>query len=476
MLTMQDFLTAASNELANFPAVQELYNAGEPVVVAHMSAFASMLSLLSAQYEVAQAEPFEKTRPSTVLADAALKGIIPKARPALVSVTAVNSASSAFALAAGRVVLDSSGNPYSVETPVTVPANGSTTCTARQLRYRIIETTIALSAPFQRIEVTSPDDGWYISGFSVETDLKGGLTYQPEFTNVAVGDLVYHVETDEYRRTYVVFGAADIVGYQPVVGEIITITITETVGATAAPAAGSPFAWDYIAGPTDSYIKLSLAAILTPGGDPPDIPTLRELAKYPAVYAPGSLNRLDFEVRRAFPDLAFLSVWNEQIEESVRDPDVANINRLFVSCLPPTGGDQETTEAAILALIQRIDDSFRVSFVDAVPTDVEAEITAEVARVYDTAVVESQIIAALLAEYGATSTRARRGMLVPRKKEAGAILEAAVPALAGDGADYAIVFPAISGGLLPEQFRRMTAGSISVTVTVVDYGDGNFGY
>jgi hypothetical protein len=48
--------------------------------------------------------------------------------------------------------------------------------------------------------------------------------------------------------------------------------------------------------------------------------------------------------------------------------------------------------------------------------------------------------------------------------------------LKGQGADYAIALPGLVGGLLPEQFRYMTADSITATVTTADYNDSNFGF
>lgn len=82
---------------------------------------ATMLAMFSAQVETAQAEPYDKVRDSTVLADAAMR-IIRSGTPARVRVRAINGGAEAFQVELARTLLDSSGLLYRVETPVSVPA------------------------------------------------------------------------------------------------------------------------------------------------------------------------------------------------------------------------------------------------------------------------------------------------------------------------------------------------------------------
>ena len=91
----------------------------------HLDAMATMLAMFSAQLETAMSEPFEKTRDATVLADAAMRGIVRKATPARVQIRAANKGSNVFAVESGRTVLDSSGLAYRIETPASVPAGGT---------------------------------------------------------------------------------------------------------------------------------------------------------------------------------------------------------------------------------------------------------------------------------------------------------------------------------------------------------------
>ena len=84
----------------------------------------------------------------------------------------------------------------------------------------------------------------------------GATTYSVEFTNAANDDKVFHVECDEYRRLFVVFGYAGYVGYQPNVGEVLILTVYETTG-DVRPDAGNPFALDYAIAPQDGLIKIT---------------------------------------------------------------------------------------------------------------------------------------------------------------------------------------------------------------------------
>ncbi len=86
MLTKSDFQQAIADSINNYPAVAPLYQAGDPRIIQHLDAMATMLAMLSAQIETAMTEPFEKVRDSTVLADAAMRGIVRKGTPARVRV------------------------------------------------------------------------------------------------------------------------------------------------------------------------------------------------------------------------------------------------------------------------------------------------------------------------------------------------------------------------------------------------------
>ena len=115
-LTRDDFLKAIAAEVSNQPTVAQLYQAGDPRVIAHMNAMATMFSMMSQQIDVQSMEPFTKARDTTVLADATMKGILPFARPARVTLAVTNGADSALSIGIGRRLIGPQSRVYVTET------------------------------------------------------------------------------------------------------------------------------------------------------------------------------------------------------------------------------------------------------------------------------------------------------------------------------------------------------------------------
>lgn len=472
----EDFDRVIINSVSQFPELAALYQVGDPRLLQAQSAIAQMMAMMSQQIELGAMEPFDKVRDSTVLADASLKGLMPMATPARVKVKVENPTNAEFAIGAGRGLLDSSGRMYVADSPVTVPAGGVGHAELLQKQVRAIEHTVTVSQAFYKIEVPQPVDGRFISGISVADAAGTPYTYSVEFTNVANGDKVFHVECDEYRRLFVVFGYAGYVGYQPSVGEVLTLTVYETTG-DVRPDAGSPFALDYAIAPQDGLIKITMDSLLIPGAAPIDIATLRELCKYPSAYDQTAvyLGEFDFLVRRNIAGLKFLSIWNETIEELVRGPSLDNINRLFVSFVPPDGATRESIEQEVLRVIKAADDSYRIVFITPAILAIGMTIVAEVARIHDAVAVKKQILDVLLKEYGEKAVPIRAGMLVVKYKAIYALLKNSVQALQDSGSDFSVTITPMQGKQLPEHFRYMTPESLNVSVTLANYNLGSWG-
>lgn len=475
MLLKSDFLAALRSAVSTRPTVAERYNAGDPRLLAMMEAVATMLAMLSQQIDVAEAEPFIKARAGTVLADASLKGVLPLAKPARVTLTVNNPGASPVSLAAGRGLQDSKGNRYTVEGSATVPATGSAPVTAVQVTTRQFTHTVTASAPFYEVQVEPSADALFITGIDV-ADAAGPYTYTPEFCNVSAGQRVFHVETDEYRRMFLRFGAADaggsVVGHQPINGDVITVTVRECVGVVDLQA-GSSFVLEYVGNAAEAELTMTLATVDATGAAPPDNDLLRMLARYPALHDENAvfLSNFDFLLRKKLAGVNFLSVWNEQVEEAVRGASVANINNLFVSFVI-TGQSSLTSETQIRSIIGRADDSYAVVFVPARVVAIPVTVSATVAAVHDTGDVEAQIRSVLLAEYGATSKAASIG----RQKSFNLqriikALRERVPALQDQISDFSVDLGATSAPL-PEDYRYFTPGSITVTVNRITDSTG----
>jgi hypothetical protein len=435
-----------------------------------------MLGMMSQQIEIAMIEPFQKVRPATILADASVKGIVPMAVPTQVSVIVDNPTDDPFTLVAGRNCYDSSGMIYVVTTPVTVAPGGTGTATLSQMQTVQQSFTVQNSAPFYQIPIVVPDEGMELAGISVSDSLGNQFTYHPDFVNVNPGDLVYTVEADEYQNVYVRFGYGGVVGYQPANGDVINIELTETNG-DVTPAAASPFALQYTYTPQETQITMSLASVMIQGNDPMPIATLRELCKYPSIYDANAvyLGEFDFLIRRNYPTLQFLSVWNEQVEESVRGANVDNINVLFIACQPASGSSTSAVQSQIQATVQNADDSYGINFVTPDQQYIGVVVTGTIPRVYDPTSVTAQVNTAVLGQYGIDTPFSAAGFPQIRNKDLVSLLLAQVPALADPNSDFSVAITMPATTILPEMWMYVTAESLTVNITLAPYTNGSWG-
>jgi hypothetical protein len=479
MFLRSDFQAALVAAISSRPAAATAYQAGDPRLLAQVEAIATMLAMLSQQIDAAESEPFLKARAGTVLADAALKGALPLGRPAKVQVSVTNPAgSTSVSLSAGRGILDGKGRRYAVEGAATIAAGTTATVTALQLTSREITHTVSGTTAFYAVQVPPSPEGLFLVGLNV-ADAIGDFAYTVEFCNVAAGDRVFHVETNEYRQLFIRFGADDtgsaVVGHQPANGDVLTITASECGGLVELDA-GAAFSMEYVGSTAEGLLTLALDSILAAGAAPPDIDVLRMLARYPALHDANAvfLSNFDFLLRKHLVGVEFLSVWNEQAEEAVRGASVLNINRLFVSIRVPSQSDA-TTQAQVRQIVARADDSLRVVFVAAVLIAQPITVTASVAAVHDTGDVSAQIRNTLLALYGQGTVKASRGLARTfRMQEVHTALKAGVPALQDQISDFTATLGSLSGSL-PEDFRYLATGSITVTVTQVQDNIGLWG-
>lgn len=486
MFTRDDFQQAIEDSVARYPAVGALYRARDPRILQHLDAMATMLAMYSSQLELAQAEPFEKVRDATVLADASMRGLVPKAQPARVSVRLKNASSVAFSASPGRPLIDASGRPFRIETPIEAGPGDTVTFEAVQLSEKSRSHTVQASRAFYAIEIELADDDSWLCGLNV-TDTEGVFTHRERYTNTFPGERVYHVEADEQQRIYVRFGQDGVVGVQPEEGAAISVASYYSLGRIDSFAPGSPMAFDTMQAPTEAQIEMTLQDVLSNGENPPSMRALRELAKYPSIYNHNAvfLGEFDFLVRRHFPSLQFLSVWNEGVEERHRGMSVDNINALFVACLSTSGEEAvlsqspgeavapyelteenlTTTQRAIREKIHAADDSYRIRFFAAVRAPIPVSISATVASSYDEGVVSEQIRQVMLDEFGEQADQSRRGNSTPLYQQIYQILRQRVPALSVGRADLRVEMGDDICDSRPELWRYVSAGSLEVAVT-----------
>ena len=497
MYTKADFLKKIEELLPSYPTIAALYQAGDPRIRQQLEAQAAMFTMLSGQIETAQNESFQKSRDSTVLADASMRGIIRKGTAARARIKCTNGGTDPFTVESGRNLFDSSGRMWHIETAVTVAPGESGTFEATQRSIENLIHTVTNSEPFYAIEIPSSDDDTYLCGLAVY-DEEGPFEYRDGYVNTQAGERIYHVEADDRQRIYVRLGYRDFVGIQPEDGDQITLEISRTNGDITVDY-GSPFSFEYIQTPAESQVDLTMDAMLQAGADPISMSVLRDMAKYPSVYRSNAvlLGEFGFLVRKNFPNLQFLSVWNETIEEQARGASVDNINALFVAVVSAVGDEKvvETedasdpddpeeieaadltgTQQAIKACIAKADDSYRVRFFTPVIAKIPMTIKATVSTSYVASDVKNKIEEAILAAYGKEAAASRRGNLKPLHREIYDLLTQQVTALTDGDADLQVSFANdLSDSVRPELWRFVDKTSLTVTVVTANITRNTWG-
>lgn len=490
MLTKDDFLQKIESLLPNYPRIAALHRVQDPQCLQMLEAMATMLSMISQNIEVAYTEPFEKVRDSTVLADAAMRGIIRKGTPTRAKVRVENDSEQNLTIDASRTLLDSAGNIWEVASPATIEAKNFGYVEVIQRVKQTITHTVEDSCPFYAIQLPEPEDGAFLATVSV-SDSEGPFEYRERYVNTENGERVFNIEADDKQNLYVRFGFGNVVGFQPENGTNINLEVTFTLGEIDLQE-GSPFSLEYVNSPLESQVKLTLEQILQKGQNPISMTDLRELAKYPSIYSHNAvfLGEFDFLIRRNFPTLKFLSVWNEAEEELARGANVDNINCLFVACLSQTGDEavaegstdpdshkvkelaeeidhDEITETqkSIERVILAADDSYSVRFYKPLRIKIQIEINATISTSYIASDVKEQIVQALLDEYGETSSASKRGQMQVLYRRIYELLREKVPALADGKTDWTVSINDPSQGITrPELWRFVDQNSLTVTV------------
>lgn len=458
-LTKDQFTQSAVDEIASYPTIALRYQIGDPLVIQSLGSMAAMLADVSNQVEVTAGEPFTKARDVTVRSDAAVKGILPFGTPSIAAIKVTNAALVPVQVTAGRSIQDAAGRYWLVTVGVNLAAGAVGYLTARQVSSRSFVHTVAASMPFYAIPLSQPEVG-FIGSVLVDT-----FEYSTNFANIEDSQRVYNIKSDETGELSVQFGIAGLSGYQPAVGEQITITVQDTEGAVTL-STGLKFYFEYTGGAGDALLTMELSEVSQTGADPMDVTTMREVCSYPGIYDDSAvfLSNFDYVVRKAISPVSFLSVWNEAKEESVRGASLDNINTLFIAARK-AGTTAPVLQAQISAVIKRADNSYRHKFVTVVDVVVPMVITLTIPSVYDSGAIKQQVTTILLNQYGEHSAWAKRGEAQILEKDLYALMVAnKVTAISARLGNMTVDSIGDDADLLPEHYRYITPASLVINV------------
>lgn len=454
-ITKDQFIQSAANEISDFPTLAKRFQIGDPLITQAIAAMAAMLADVSTQIELTAGETYLKARDVTVLADAAVKGVIPFATPSIVSITLANKGDKAVQVQVGRVLLDQSGRYWRVLTGATVQAGEEGSIEAWQVSLREVVHTVAQNTAFYTVELAPPTVG-YITQVEV-----AGYEYTPEFCNVEDGQAIYHIKSDEFQTISLMFGAAGVAGRQPAAGSTLSVLLYDTEGEISL-SVGATFTFEY-SSVGDVPVVMTLSEVSQQGAAPMGITEMREVCNYPGTYSENAvfLSNFDHLVRKKVPGLTFLSIWNETREEAVRGGGVDNMNRLFVAA--KRDGTKDTTLVAqITTVVLGADDSYRTRSVAVIEKAEPLVLTLSVPSTYDAESVKQAVRALVLDSYGRASAWAKRGSAKILKKDLYDLFSKNIPALTQRLADVSVDSIGDGGEVLPEVFRYVTEASLVV--------------
>ncbi|MBV5301941.1 MAG: hypothetical protein J0649_09200 [Methylococcales bacterium] len=333
--------------------------------------------------------------------------------------------------------------------------------------------------PFHAVPIiTKLDDGQFLSAIDVSDDL-GEWAFADRYVNIAADDRVYHVEADDRQQVYIRFGMKGIVGVQPELGSVFSLRFDYSHG-NVIPPLNSSFSLTSIQSPLDAFLTLNILAVRVPGEDPISIDALRTLAKYPSIYDANAvyLGEFDFLVRRNFPTLRFLSVWNERIEEHTREPSVDNVNCLFIACVGidddlsliaddaqgqlVSESDWSGLQRTIATTVKRADDSYRVKFYTPVIAPQSWRIEALIGTAYQPSVIAERIRETILIRYGQSAIK--RGGFTIAVQDVYSALRRTIPEIAEPGADIQVFLPPTPMFIVPESWRYVSDDSLTIDV------------
>lgn len=460
--TKDQWMQLAVNEMTKFPTVAARYQIGDPMVTQILAGQCAVLAELDYQVEMTAGETYIKARDVTVLADAAVKGILPFATPSIGTIKVTNASADVLRITSGRTLQDQQGRYWVVMAGAVIAAGAVGSVTAKQITSRTLSHTVTAYRPFYTVDLSEPDVGY------IANVLVSGFQYSTDFANTDDADRVYNIKSNERSELSLQFGIAGLAGYQPAVGETLAITIQDTEGAISL-SVGMKFAFEYASGVQDAKVTLELSEVSQAGAAPMDIDTMREVCSYPGIYDDSAvfLSNFDFVVRKGISPLTFLSIWNEAREEEARDQaSIDNINHLFIAARK-AGTTPAILKTQITAILKRADDSYRYRFVDVVDVEVPLKLVLSIPAVYDSGEAIQQARAVMLKEYGKESAWAKRGEARILEKDIHDQLKEAMPVLRERVSNLQVAEIGASDKILPEHFRYITEESLVITAQEV---------
>lgn len=470
MQTLNDVKKRLLVNLQDSPEIALRYQNGDPLVARMIQAQAGMIADQSSDIDIAIIEPFIKSNPRTILADATNKGILPVAVPCQHYIEVANKSNENATISAGRYFEDLQGRTWRFLQTANMVPGGTAIVLAEQSEIRTRDYQAVFTEAFHQVKLDIQEE-LYLCGINVTDDNGQSYKYQPSWLNSPPGEYAFNLKTDSMRHMYVEFGDDLRCGTTIQANTILSFEIIESDGQIDTSALREASLREVVNSvETKIQLKFQNNGLVRAGADPLGLDQLSLLASYPtydknAVF----LSNFDYVVRNKFMARChYLTVWNEAVQEKYYTVTLDDINHLNFCFEPKNEVDKEQLAQDIKDYIGRVDTLYENRVNEKVIEEraFQIEITAKLAPVHNVEAVKEEIKTLLLSRYG-RETLAASYFLADgfNTQEIADALKKNVSAFQDHISDLRIIGEDIeSNPIKPHQWAYMTKDSIVVIV------------
>ena len=470
MQTLNDAKKRLLVNLQDSPEIALRYQNSDPLVTRMIQAQAGMIADQSSDIDIAIIEPFIKSNPRTILADATNKGILPVATPCQHYIEVNNKSLEAVTISAGRYFEDLQGRNWRFLQTANAGLGEKVYVLAEQSEVRTKDYHVVFTEAFHQVTLDIQEE-LNLCGIRIMDNTGNNYTYRSSWLNSPPGEYAYNLKTDSMRHILVEFGDNLRCGSTVQANTILSFEITESDGQIDTNALREASLREVVNNvETQIQLKFKENGLVRSGADPLSIDQLSLLSSYPthdknAVF----LSDFDYSVRKAFMSrCSYLTVWNEAMQDKYYTASLDDINHLNVCFEPKNVVDKAQLSQEITDYIGQIDTLYKdhVKQRSLAIREFQIQITAKLAPVHNVEAVKEEIKTLLLARYGRTSLASSYFLADGfNTQEIADALKKNISAFQDHISDFSIgVEDLAANPIKPHQWTYMTSASISINV------------
>ncbi|MCK4108911.1 hypothetical protein [Acinetobacter radioresistens] len=404
MQTLNDVKKRLLINLQDSPEIALRYQNEDPLVTRALQAQAGMIADQSQDIDIAIIEPFIKSNPRTILADATNKGILPVATPCQHYIEVINKNNESLTISAGRYFEDLQGRTWRFLQTANVAAGSKEVVLAEQSEIRIKDYQVLFTEPFHQVTLDIQEE-LSLCGIRIYDNRGENYKYRNSWLNSPPGEHAYNIKTDSMRHIIVEFGDSLRCGATLQSNTVLSFEIIESDGQIDTSVLREASLKEIVS-PAESKIQLKFQSngLLRSGADPLSIEQLSLLSSYPSQDEDATfLSDFDYAVRKAFMARCnYVSVWNEALQDKYYKATLDDINHLNFVFVPKNEVDQLQLGLDIKQYIGQLDTLYK-DHTNEKSVEIRAfkiQVSGKLAPVHNSDAVKEEIKSLLLSRYG----------------------------------------------------------------------------